>query len=560
MSTEEENKEPKANISSSITDILEAFSQARDGNETVSEHEPKIVVNDVASRLAFFYEKLRNTVDYKDEHLLRKNSIKRILKRILMIENRKRDWGKFLIKELIRARYLPNRMIPESKAAEIDGVIQKYIDLYNVLPSNITGRKQMGDVVAAGREVLLPGWLDWLFGIAACQIEESFYPRYKEEAVVALMHETMRDKISFNEDLVSQEQMDFHLNIAIRRSLIKADADLLHYFVIKMYYPEWFDGQNNPELRTQVAANISSMIRLTSHPIQEYLFHICKKNLAPFLVIEDIFKMDVHKIKDLVYDSERLEQKIRELAQKRYEFVSQRLRRSAVRSVLYIFITKVAIALLLEVPYETKILKELNYVNLGINILFPPFLMFLSVINIKVPSEKNTQKIIWDIMKVIYTQPKNTDSALLEHAVYKIKPSVLKNERFLDTLFQAFYTVLFVIPLVVVILVLQKLNFNIVSGAIFVLFLSTISFFATRLRLIAKELLVIDGREGIFAIIQDFFSLPFIKFGRWLSLRFSRVNIFVFILDFIIETPFKTLIEIFEQWVSFLRKKREEIY
>lgn len=560
MHTDEENKDSKANVSGSITDILEAFSQAKDGNETVSEHEPKIVVSDVASRLAFFYEKVRNTVDYKDEHLLRKNSIKRILKRILMIENRKRDWGRFLIKELIRARYLPNRMIPELKAAEIDVMIQNYIDLYKTLPANITGRKQMGDVMMAGKEVLLPGWLDWLFGIAACQIEESFYPRYKEEAVVALMHETLREKISFNEDLVSRERMDFHLNIAIRRSLIKADSDLLHYFVLKMYYPEWFEGETNPELQRQVAANISSMIRLTGHPIQEYLFHICKKNLAPFLVIEDIFKMDIHKMKDLIYDSEKLEQKIREFSKKRYELVGQRLRRSAVRSVLYIFVTKVAIALLLEVPYETKVLKELNYMNLGINILFPPFLMFLSVINIKTPSEKNTQKIIWDIMKVFYTHPKAADAVLPEHAVYKIKPSVLKKEKFLDTLFQMFYTVLFVVPLFLVVWALQELNFNIVSGAIFVLFLSTISFFATRLRLIAKELLVIDGREGIFAIIQDFFSLPFIKFGRWLSLRFSRVNVFVFILDFIIETPFKTFIEIFEQWVSFLRKKREEIY
>lgn len=555
MGVDEENK---SNLSNSIGDILEVFSQIK--VKDVSENEPKIIVNDVASRLAFFYEKVRNSVDYKDEHLLRKNAIKRILKRILIIENKKKDQGKFLIKELIRARYLPNRAVPESKALEIDQIIQKYISLYYVLPESQTGRKHVGSVVAAGREVLAPGWLDWLFGIAACQIEESFSPRIKEEAVVELMQKTMREKISFDEDLISEEQVELHLNIAIRRALIKADSDMLHYFILRMYYPEWFQGDSDERLLREVGENISSLMSCIGHPIQEYLFHICKKNLASFLVIEDIFKMDIDRVKDLISDSEKLEQKIRELSKKRYRQVGERLRRSATRSVIYIFITKVAIALLLEVPYEMKFFKELNYINLGINLLFPPFLMFLSVVNVRTPSDKNTQKIIWEIMKVFYQPQSGQEIAQESQVVYKIKSSILKKESFLDTLFQSFYTLMFIIPLALVIWVLMKLDFNMVSGGIFVLFLSTISFFATRLRLIARELLVTDSREGIFAVVQDFFSLPFIKFGRWLSLRFSRVNVLVFILDFIIEAPFKTFIEILEQWISFMRKKREEIY
>lgn len=556
MPSNEENKQEKP-ITVQVKEILEVFSQIK--TREVHEHEPKIVVNDVASRLAFFYEKIRNSVDYKEEHLLRKNAIKRILKRILFIENRKQDLGKFLIKELIRARYLPNHSIPESKAAEIEAIILQYIHLCNHLPEWNNKQGHVDKVVSAGREVLLPGWLDWLFGIAACQIEESFFPRLKEEAVVELMQRAMLEKIYFSEELISVDEMNFHLNIAIRRSLIKADSDLLRYFILRMYYPEWFNGEDDEALITEISSNISSLIQWTHHPLQEYLFHICKKNLAPFLVIEDIFKMEVDKVKELLGDSERLEQKIREYSKSRYSLIAERLRRSAVRSVIYIFITKIAIALLLEVPYELKYLKEVNYITLGINMLFPPFLMLISVINVKAPSEKNTQKIIWEIMKVFY-QHEATVEKDENNAVYKIKPSVFKKERFLDIVFQIFYTIMFIMPLFIVVKVLMRLDFNILSGAIFIVFLSTISFFATRLRLIARELLVVDNKEGIFAIIQDFFSLPFIRFGRWLSLRFSRINVFVFILDFIIEAPFKTFIEIFEQWISFLRKKREEIY
>ena len=37
---------------------------------------PKIQVSDLISKMSFYYEKIRNTVDYNEDHLLRKNAIK----------------------------------------------------------------------------------------------------------------------------------------------------------------------------------------------------------------------------------------------------------------------------------------------------------------------------------------------------------------------------------------------------------------------------------------------------------------------------------------------------
>ena len=45
----------------------------------------KISVNESVGRAAFYYEKLRNAVDYQDEHSFLKNAIKRILKRSVVI-------------------------------------------------------------------------------------------------------------------------------------------------------------------------------------------------------------------------------------------------------------------------------------------------------------------------------------------------------------------------------------------------------------------------------------------------------------------------------------------
>ena len=51
-----------------------------------SPDESTISVSEVSSALAFYYEKIRNIIDYQDEHLLRQSAIKRILNRRLIFQ------------------------------------------------------------------------------------------------------------------------------------------------------------------------------------------------------------------------------------------------------------------------------------------------------------------------------------------------------------------------------------------------------------------------------------------------------------------------------------------
>ena len=73
------------------------------------------------------------------------------------------------------------------------------------------------------------------------------------------------------------------------------------------------------------------------------------------------------------------------------------------------------------------------------------------------------------------------------------------------------------------------------------------------------EYAVIEEQAGFFASLSDFLLTPFIRTGQWLAERYSRINIFTAILDIIIETPFKTLLRIIEQWNAFLRDKRDDV-
>jgi hypothetical protein len=52
---------------------------------------------------------------------------------------------------------------------------------------------------------------------------------------------------------------------------------------------------------------------------------------------------------------------------------------------------------------------------------------------------------------------------------------------------------------------------------------------------------------------------PIVSTGKWLSGKFSSINIFVFFFDFIIEAPFKIFVTVAEEWGKYLNERRENL-
>jgi hypothetical protein len=131
--------------------------------------------------------------------------------------------------------------------------------------------------------------------------------------------------------------------------------------------------------------------------------------------------------------------------------------------------------------------------------------------------------------------------------------------RAMNIIFTLIYTVTFFISFGLTIWFLEIIHFSWVSVIIFLFFLAFASFFIIRIRRTAKEWIVIDTRENIVGFLVDFFSVPIVATGKWLSGKFARLNVFAFILDFIIEAPFKILVEIAEQWTRYVRERKDEL-
>lgn len=509
------------------------------------EKEPleRIKVSYAASTISFLYEKIRNTVDYKEEFLLRKYAIERILNRLIFIEDKKTGLGEALLSDLIRGRYFSNDTLSIDKIGETDQIIKKYLTFFDKL--NYAGIRK-GEINKI---------IEWLIGVAAFEIEKNLVSYEKEEALCEFIYNTVCKDIVIKDGFSNERQEITQTYLAILRAALRADRSILSYYLMKAYWPDWFTEKwlsVNDELAKNVVSTRSIIEKEINHPVAEKFLRFFKKRAVVYFIISDLIVKNAQETEEKMLSSKlNFLEDIQEACAFRYKVAREVLNRTFKRSVAYIFLTKITLAFVIEVPYEIY-MSSINYIALGINVIFHPVLMYLVGSSIQMPKEKNTAQIIREAEYVVYKKK------TIERPPYANKFSFAQSS-FSSSLFFLFYGAMFIITFGIIIYILERLKFNIVSGALFVFFISVVSFFAFKISRPVRELIVIDKKDRLIDIVADFFFIPVMHFGRWLSERFSQVNIFVFALDFIIEAPFKTLVKVFDDWVRYLKEKREEM-
>jgi hypothetical protein len=94
---------------------------------------------------------------------------------------------------------------------------------------------------------------------------------------------------------------------------------------------------------------------------------------------------------------------------------------------------------------------------------------------------------------------------------------------------------------------------------VFFTFLSTASFLGFRLSRQIRELEAMESSQDGITIIRDFLYIPFVVVGRWISEKYSRINIVAMMLDMVIELPMKTVLHLIRQWGAFIASKKDEL-
>ncbi|MEK9169813.1 MAG: hypothetical protein AAB788_03660, partial [Patescibacteria group bacterium] len=498
-------------------------------------------VSQTVSFFALVYERVRNAVEYREDHLILRAAIERILRRRFSLNPDGHGEAENLLRELLWARYFDNGVL----GAEDNVIIQNLINKYILL------RRQL----VIGRDNELRIFLDqFLMDLLTCEVEETLKPQSAtiQSNLSFFIYQVLRNKIKI--EGLKEDQKDAYFLVAIEKVFGKSDRAYLRYRLFITFYKTLRDHSEKELeiLGSKLPAIFKKIDDMVTNPYVDNLIKFTRKQLPPFLILFALIKSKPDELQAILTNRERLWNEVDQTCRDKYQHLGARVRTLAVRSFIYILLTKMIFAIILEVPISIYIYGEVNKNAIIINSIFPPILMIGILGFFKVPGEENTRKIFQRIIDII-----NEDKSFETRVAFVPKKSTPKRPLLIFG-FTVFYTLTFLVTLSLIYEFLKNLGFNLVSQVIFVFFVSVVSFFSYRIRQVTKELRL-EEKASVLSPIVDFFFMPMLSLGKFFSSEIAKLNFFIFIFDFIIEAPFKLIFEVVEEWISFVRKRKEEI-
>lgn len=521
--------ENQSNFSPLANAVVSIFEKKEDRNT-----EPKISVNRFLSALASWYERFRNSMDIRDEEVILRAAIERILKRRFILGGKGETIAEPLLRELIWARYFPNNTIPES-------MIQKTADainLYMALRQNALLRKSIKEQILT----------DWIFQLLSCHIARLLSPNIEKNTMSNFMFHILKNSLIIEGDTDDTKNVQIYL--AVRRAFAKDDIAFLRFYLFDQIFGS-LSRETLENTQKHFLNGYNEIEKQLTYSLKEKTYMFAKKQTPIFFILEDVMREHKENLREVLSSPEKLHDAVLAACAYRYKGIARKVRTAIVRSVIFLLITKALFALAVEGTYERIFYGQIAWSSIALNTGIPPFLMILVSFFIRTPGKDNSERIFEKIKLALFeSEP---------HLTNVVHLSVHPQKRSLHHyIFGGLGMVAFILSFGFIIWVLTQLHFNIVSQFIFIFFITVVSFLSYRINSTA-HMYSIDAKQGFFTPLIDFLIIPIVRVGMYLTEGISQINVIIFIFDFLIEAPFKGIFGFFEQWFSYLHAKREDL-
>lgn len=529
----------------SIKRLIDTSKRSHEEKTSAGETEV-IVVDEVAAKVASFYESIRGIVDWREEHILRKSAIERILKRRmllrdgLLLNEEGKEIAEQFLKELVRGGHFPNNTIPVSKIEVIQNLINKYASILK--KSSVQNYKEKTELET------------WFLQMVSYEIEITLDHHEKEMELNAFMAEDFLNRVKLREEdrkIISEDEVKLQIYVAVHRALFKMDDSVISFYLLERLYKDWHSPMESTliHITSHMKEIKETIYKALKHPLGESFYKIAERYDAPYLILGDVIFENTASFMEIADDHDKLDVKIGEAYKARLSRLKGKVRRAAFYSTFSIFLTKVIIVLAIELPVDKYFKGSFNYTAIAISILIPPILMMFLVISAKITTNDNLKKVKVEVRNLI--------SGIIKTQYYISLPSRKKYVRYFSSLF---YFTNFLFSFGLIWWILRHLGFGYFSIFVFMFFISLVAFAGIKIQQRGRELMVGEIKPGFLSSLIDFLFLPVVKVGKWLSGYFVRWNAIIFIFNFLIETPIQVFVEFIEQWRTFLREKKEEIH
>ena len=505
--------------------LATALQQAR-AWQAKDETETKVHVAGVGATLSTAYEQLRNAAEYTEEHLLLQRTIRRFYKRNLSFFDRHatKSIGEELIIELTQSGYLKNDTVPVSYIQEIEALVTGYYEVYWQLRKHHIsidrGSEWVLDILSVGSEAIFNKAESLKVTVFADFAYYHYYSQFR--------------KVSDSVD----SEYGLTLYAAVHRALLKSDKAVVRSTLLNRH------TQGFSDIREFIAFQ-KDIDKFFVGRDTERLIRLINKNGAPLRILKRLMAEYPEMILR-IEDRTSFLSAYQSQTEKEYKTIAKKINRGVIKSIIFLLITKVIIGFAIEIPYDLYFYGSIIWLPLVINLLFPPFFMAILRLTMKMPGTANTNALKKYVDELFYSQEERYEIS----ARVKTQSSVMLN---------IIYATMFLSVFGLVSIRLVLWDFSWLHIAIFFVFLSTASFLGFRLSRLIRELEVVSTNQGGVAIVRDFLYMPFIFVGRWLSDKYSRINIIALVLDMAIELPLKTFLRLLRQWTQFLNDKKDEL-
>ncbi len=517
-----------------LSPLARMLTTALTEKEPEPHEEKKIAVNPIVTKFASWYERVRNAMEFREDEVILRATIERILKRRLLLGGNGKSTAEPLVKELLWARYLPENEIAESKVQRVS----ESIDLHLALRIQVLEEHRLSDSLIN----------EWIYDLMSADIQYILNPKKEKEIIANFMFQVLKDDVAILED--TEETKDAQVFMAVRKAYARDDLAFLRYHMFKQYFGKLTHKTLNETIKN-FREGYEEIIKQLNYPLKDRVYSYVKRRTAAFFIFEDILIKHRDDLQKFLENSEELEKAVLNACEKRYKGISVRVRTAIIRSVIFILLTKLAFAFVVEGTYERFVYGHIIWSSIIINTTVPPLLMIIVSLFIRTPGIDNSKLILKYIRELLFSEnPQLGDRLTIS----------LKQEggTIFNVVFYLLWLVSFVLSFGGIVYVLTLLRFNFISQFIFVFFLAIVSFLAYRISLLANVYRV-GERQGFTTLVVDFLFMPVIRVGRRLTQSISQVNIFLYFFDFFIEAPFKLLFAFFDQWFYFLHRKTEEL-
>lgn len=489
----------------------------------------------VGSTLTTAYEQLRNASEYAEDSLLQQRAIRRYLKRVLSFHTKvqTKPFADELVTELTQAEYISNDYISRRDIKEIAKRIDIYYDAYWKYADE------------EHRPAKRQAFQKYILDVLAVRCEQTIKSHVRQLMFAHFAFTYLQDKLVLKKlrresEKISDADFSIVVYTAIHKAILKSDSMTIRAALIDSYRIDIANLEEFYDFNKKFDDLFESKTTAFTTRI------IGKNGAALRFIYTGFYADDAPLAEQTLKTPDTLEHGLRGHIEREYVTLDKRLDKGILRSIVFLLITKSIVGISIEVPYDVLIHGSIIWIPLFINLFFPSIFIGISRLTLTTPNTRNTSAVINQITSILYDESENS-------------PAIRMPKESSSIGFNTAYAFTFLLVFAGLSYILYMLNFNIVQGIIFFVFLSTASFLSFRLSRQIHELEAVNTNQGTISLIRDVIYMPFIYVGQQISYRYSQVNIVAMVLDILIELPLKTILRLVRQWMMFLNAKKDEL-